>query len=712
MLSNAIETNEPPVAARIDRPQLLVIFMCVFIVLWLAFAQLAVPPLIRQAYRGESLSIFNRFIRGQHSQPVESYLHKWNRITVRVALFGVGFWMLALGIGSRAFVRRFVPLATPGTLGATRMWVCGILLVATLLEDLSSIALLPPEVRQPKGVMGFLYALPIGFDKLVTSASGLHALQVITEIVLFLGMLGFKTRLFIPLGALCYLMFWGILRDYTFFWHQTLVPFYVLAVLSWTRCGDGWSVDRLIKIARGRAVPDAERSEQHYGWAMYTSWLVIVWPYVACGLSKIRDGGWFWWNATNMRTMLYEESLAPREYDWLLSLRLAPAPDFVFAGLGLITILLEVGFFVVLFSRLARHVLPVGMAMTHVGIFLFQKILFLDLIVLQIVFFDVRDARKAIGRWLRTRRAPLQVLYDGWCPLCQRTVRLLTGADLFERLEFVDFRSLDLGRYNRDHASSLTLADLEKEMYLVDGPRVYSGFAAYRRIALTLPALWILAPWLYLPGMVLGARAYRWVARNRLQLLSCDAHCAVEPPERSASDRASGPSLVYGVTTVAIAALTIVMLYFWYMRIEFYPLTAMQLFTSNSDSGKITYTRILAHRESGAVSPVRFEGGIAVFNRNARYGRVLGQCTEDPIDAAVCTKFLSAAAAVYNKTAAPGERITKYELQAWAWNFRDKPNDPTPGELTQRWVYDIRADARVLTPMTPATTATGGSSRE
>jgi predicted DCC family thiol-disulfide oxidoreductase YuxK len=373
-----------------------------------------------------------------------------------------------------------------------------------------------------------------------------------------------------------------------------------------------------------------------------------------------------------------------------LSSYLTGAPDFVFAALGLMTLVLEVGFAAVLFSRIARHIMPIGMALAHLGIFLFQKILFLDLIVLQIVFFDLTRARRAVGRWLTAKWAPIQVLYDGACPLCQRTVRLLRGFDLLERLELVDFRRLTLLDYNRNLGTTLTAADLEKEMYVVDGARTYAGFAAYRRIALALPAFWLVAPWLFVPGVAsLGALVYGFVARNRRQLHSCDSHCAIEPSQRTAASSVVRRR-TYRMAALAIAGLTIVMLYFWYMRIEFYPLTAMQLFTGNNESGKITYTKLVARRASGVVSPVRLEGGIAVLGRNARYARVLGQCYERPIDVDVCTKFLSATAAVYNKTAAAADRITQYEIQEWAWDFRAKPADPTFGELTERWIYDVR----------------------
>ena len=156
------------------------------------------------------------------------------------------------------------------------MWTCSILLLTTLLEDLGSIAWLPVEVRHPMGMLGYLYTLPIGFERLVTSETSLRAFQLLTELLLVLGLVGWRTRAVIPLGALCHFLLLGILIDYSFFWHQNLVPLYVMIVLSFTPCGDGWSVDRLWKIRQGRAVPDAGRASPVYGWSRYACWTMIA----------------------------------------------------------------------------------------------------------------------------------------------------------------------------------------------------------------------------------------------------------------------------------------------------------------------------------------------------------------------------------------------------------------------------------------------------
>jgi len=595
---------------------------------------------------------------------------------------------LAWHVGS--FGRRMVGEATPGSLGAIRMWTCLIVLVMTLWEDLPSITLLPSEMRQSIGVMQYLYVLPIGFERLVASEAGLRIFQWLTELLLFLGVVGWRTRIVIPLGALCACVFWGILRDYTFFWHQNLVPVYVMAVLAWTPCGDGWSVDRLWKVYRGRAVLDADRRSPVYGRSRYACWVVIALPYVAAGLSKLRDGGLLWWNATNMRSMLYLETLKMREFDWTLSLYLSAVPDLFFNLLGLFAVLGELLFGLVLLFPIARRILPVIMIMTHVGILALQKILFLDLILLQFVFFNFSGIRKAIGERLAASHGRIQVLYDGLCPLCRRTVRLLTCFDLFTRLDFVDFRRLNLTDYNRSYGLNLTPQDLEEEMYVIARGRAYRGFYGYRALALAVPAIWPLAPWLFLPGVSsLGASLYGYVAHNRLKLLGCDSHCVLQSSEEGGSagvTRTNDPKRGLGYA-LAMSGVIFVLLYCWFHRIEFYPFTAMQMFAGVDTSGVIYYEKVLAHRESGVITRARFEDDIGVMAHNGRYLRVLRRCMQQ----STCKKFLHAAASAHNKKARPGEKVTKYEIQVWKWDFRSNPSDPNHGNVINRSFFEITA---------------------
>src|SRR6185369_10114556 len=191
-------------------------------------------------------------------------------------------------------------------------------------------------------------------------------------------------------------------------------------------------------VARGRALP--ERSPAVYGWARYACWAAIALPYTAAGCSKIRNGGVHWLDGTTMRRALLTDTLNPMQFGWTFSLDLAYLPDWVFTVLGLTAVGGEALYGLVLLFPWARLVFPVIMGMMHVGIIFLQNILFMDLLVLQLIFFDFTAVRKWIGRRLAVRRGRLQVLFDGDCMLCRRTVEIMRRLDLFERLTFTDFR--------------------------------------------------------------------------------------------------------------------------------------------------------------------------------------------------------------------------------------------------------------------------------
>lgn len=138
------------------------------------------------------------------------------------------------------------------------------------------------------------------------------------------------------------------------------------------------------------------------------------------------------------------------------------------------------------------------------------------------------------------RRPPAQVLYDGDCALCRKSVSLLQRLDWFHRLTYVNVREQaqipDDARLQPDR--------LLQEMHLVtpDGGRVYHGFAAFRWFAWRLPLLMPLAPLLYLPGVPrLGQRLYLWVARNRFRLVPCHGGVCTLPAARTAEDAAPSP---------------------------------------------------------------------------------------------------------------------------------------------------------------------------
>lgn len=118
----------------------------------------------------------------------------------------------------------------------------------------------------------------------------------------------------------------------------------------------------------------------------------------------------------------------------------------------------------------------------------------------------------------------VDVVYDGLCLLCRRSIRVVRALDVLGRVSIHDAndRTAVLAAF-----PALEGRDLDDAMYALDDRgRVHRGFYAFRRLAWALPPLWVLVPLLYVPGVsAVGERAYAYVARNRSRL-----GCRVEDP--------------------------------------------------------------------------------------------------------------------------------------------------------------------------------------
>ena len=117
----------------------------------------------------------------------------------------------------------------------------------------------------------------------------------------------------------------------------------------------------------------------------------------------------------------------------------------------------------------------------------------------------------------------LVILFDGGCPICRRTVRVLRRLDWLDRLQFADGTDPVI----RDRvAPGLTEAAAMQQMNLVDGDgRRYGGYDAQVRIAREVPLLWPFHVLGQLPGVrQIGMAVYRFIAANRQRR----GHCSDE----------------------------------------------------------------------------------------------------------------------------------------------------------------------------------------
>lgn len=309
-----------------------------------------------------------------------------------------------------AYYNRFVGPASAEYLGWIRIVACTILCVSAAWEDLASTALIPRELVVPMGVLQWLYWLPIGFAEFTHNPLYLQLYKYVTVALLMLAAIGYRCNLTVPLAAVAYVIYGGVLRQYCHLFHNCLIATYLLAALALTPCGAGLSVDQMLRNKRGVCAPG---DTAVYGWCRYLCWVAIAIPYFATGLSKLYHGGAWWWQAANLKRKLLHDTLNPMHFDWNFSLSLIRAPDALFALFGICTIALELGFIMVLFSRWARIALPVLIVGMHTGIWLLQNLLFFDVFFLPLVFYDVPSYVRHIHR---QRRAAREAAVD---PSCQ-----------------------------------------------------------------------------------------------------------------------------------------------------------------------------------------------------------------------------------------------------------------------------------------------------
>jgi len=136
----------------------------------------------------------------------------------------------------------------------------------------------------------------------------------------------------------------------------------------------------------------------------------------------------------------------------------------------------------------------------------------------------------ALGRAVAVRTTPMDVIYDGKCSFCRRSVDTLLVLDVSERLQPRDSHAPETRAQHPD----LDPERAQREMLVWDGRRLEGGFDAFRLIAWKIPLAWPIVLFLYVPPVPqLGRVVYRDIAANRTQI-ACELNLA--PPRRPTPD--------------------------------------------------------------------------------------------------------------------------------------------------------------------------------
>ena len=178
------------------------------------------------------------------------------------------------------------------------------------------------------------------------------------------------------------------------------------------------------------------------------------------------------------------------------------------------TIFIEVAYPFLIWQRRTRPYLLAAAVALHVQFAVFLALIHFSFVMIMGHISFVRpEWLQSLGAWWKRKIGDMEMIYDGRCGFCVRSMAWLLAFDGLRQIRIRDFRS--------NSSLVVSKARLEKALYLVlpDG-RALPGFEAYRYVVLRVPGLWWQIPFFYVPvfSRLFGHPIYNWVAANRGRL--------------------------------------------------------------------------------------------------------------------------------------------------------------------------------------------------
>ncbi len=310
----------------------------------------------------------------------------------------------------------------------------------------------------------------------------------------------------------------------------------LLLLLCLAPVGRQWSLDRVrqLRLAKRqglmlRPVPKPS------AWAQAVLWLVqwqMAILFFYAGVEKLF--GHTWWQG-----IAVWRALANYEYDngalaffaehfWLVNL------------LTYGSVLLEIGFAFLIWQRITRPLLLLGAVALHLGIAVFLGLYAFSFTMLCGHLAFVRQSWwDHLGAWLRqqwlARIGRLEMIYDGDCGFCQRSMQVFLAFDGMGHIQARDFRT--------NPSPWVSHKAMEKALHLLawrphsQEPLILGGFEAYRYVVLRVPGQWWMVPLFYVPffSRWIGTPVYNWIALRRGTISTyvgnSDTACALPPPK-------------------------------------------------------------------------------------------------------------------------------------------------------------------------------------
>jgi predicted DCC family thiol-disulfide oxidoreductase YuxK len=343
----------------------------------------------------------------------------------------------------------------------------------------------------------------------------LTAIELTWRISLALSCIGLFTRLSTAVSFILGIYLFGLPNSFGKTHHLDILMVFCFLILAFSRCGDAWSVDCLIRKAGHGSLARSRTLSGEYTWPVRAIWVVTSLVLFAAGFSKLRHSGLQWITGDTMAIFLiqanYHVTDAEPLTSWGLNLAQYTRLSHLLAAAA---VMLEITFPIALFSRRARWFIVPSGALMQLGIAALLGPNFYQMMLCYSLWVPW-DRVAARLKKQHGNQNKYVLLFDGGCGLCDRTVAIISSLDLLGCVEFCDV-------VKQRPEIEKRFPHLRQDQWLTHmhvitpGGRVRVGFDSYRTLARVLPLGWLVLPGLYLPGVsVAGSRIYRAVASRR-----------------------------------------------------------------------------------------------------------------------------------------------------------------------------------------------------
>ena len=288
----------------------------------------------------------------------------------------------------------------------------------------------------------------------------------------------------------------------------------LLVLLCLAPVGRDWSLDRVRELRRLKLAQ---------GLAAWSPASASPWATVVTGLVQLQMAVFFFWSgAEKLRGDTWWEGIAL--WRALVNHEFTPATLSLFAHqfwlvnvLTYATIGLELAFAFLVWGRRTRPWLLGGAVALHLGIAVFMGLwAFSAAMIAGHLAFVRPEWLDRLAAWWRMRTGDIEMIYDGNCRFCVRSMAWFLAFDFGRQVSVRDFR--------RDPSPVVSDEEIERALHaVVPGRAPLPGFDAYRYTVARVPGLWWMVPLFYVPlfSRLVGRPLYLWIARNRGTIATC-----------------------------------------------------------------------------------------------------------------------------------------------------------------------------------------------